>query len=110
MVADGSNQRNISNTVGTTSDFQPDWSPDSSKIVFSRCVCATTADELYVMAADGSGQTRLTPGTNAGEPSWSPDGTRIAFMSVGGIYSVMAAGTGTAFITAGYDPAWQPRP
>src|SRR5215211_1632578 len=37
-------------------------------------------DEIYVMNADGSGQTRLTddPANNL-SPSWSPDGERIAF-------------------------------
>src|SRR5438270_135342 len=38
--------------------------------------------EIYVMAADGSAQTRLTnvPGIDE-QPSWSPDGSRIAFTS-----------------------------
>jgi Tol biopolymer transport system component len=36
--------------------------------------------EIYVMNADGTGQTRLTdnPLTD-GNPVWAPDGTRIAF-------------------------------
>jgi len=39
-------------------------------------------DEIYIMNADGSGQTRLTdnPAYDAA-PVWSPDGQRIAFYS-----------------------------
>ena len=39
-------------------------------------------NEIYVMQADGSNQTRLTdnPAEDT-EPGWSPDGTRIAFKS-----------------------------
>jgi TolB protein len=37
--------------------------------------------EIWVMNADGSGETRLTLGTHDFEPSWSPDGQRIAFHS-----------------------------
>src|SRR5581483_4213871 len=38
--------------------------------------------QLYVMNADGTGQSRLTTdaGNDAG-PAWSPDGTKIAFTS-----------------------------
>ena len=110
MNADGSVQANISGTVGTTSDFQPDWSPDGTQIVFGRCVCLTTADELYVMLPDGSSQARLSPGTNAIEPGWSPDGTRIAFRGAGtpSVFTMTTAGTGITKVPDGFDPSWQP--
>lgn len=39
-------------------------------------------DELYVMEADGSRQTRLTNNPSSDkDPAWSPDGMRIAFRS-----------------------------
>ena len=37
--------------------------------------------EIYLMNADGSGQTRLTNGPASNDyPIWSPDGTKIAFL------------------------------
>ena len=39
-------------------------------------------NEIYVMNADGSGQTRLTDHSALDmSPEWSPDGRKIAFMS-----------------------------
>jgi len=60
--------------------FDPSWSPDGSKITFSSDIDGN--DEIYVMNADGSNQTRIT--NNDAEdwyPSWSPDGSKIAFTS-----------------------------
>ena len=52
--------------------------------------------EIYVMNADGSGQTRLTfsPGSDR-TPSWSPDGTKIAYVGQGGFF-VLDMKTGVA--------------
>ena len=38
-----------------------------------------TYGNVWIMNADGSGQTRLTDIPVIGGPRWSPDGTRIAF-------------------------------
>jgi Tol biopolymer transport system component len=83
MRADGRKRRRITNTA--SDDMDPAWSPDGTRIAFSRDKSGTTSDhnfgELYVISADGRRIRRLTSTPLADEygPAWSPDGTRIAF-------------------------------
>ena len=71
-------------TDGARDDFQPQWSPDGTLLLFwSRRDDVRTNADLYVVAATGGDATRLeTRGGKDGEsidPRWSPDGTRISF-------------------------------
>ena len=64
-------------------DEQPAATPGAStdgKIAFVSS--REGSPEIYIMNADGSGQTRLTNNpADVQEPGWSPDGRRIAFVS-----------------------------
>jgi dipeptidyl aminopeptidase/acylaminoacyl peptidase len=87
MNADGSNQRELPNSVinkGSRFDvLQPAWSPDGTKILFSHSRACRDDMEvaIYVMNADGSNTRLLTNDPNScGQyysPRWSPDGTKI---------------------------------
>lgn len=68
MRADGSDVRRL--TTDPAYDFRGDWSPNGQKIVFQR------GTEIYVIEADGSGETKLGDG---GSPLWSFDGQHIVF-------------------------------
>ena len=96
-------------------DSRPRYSPDGSKIVFQ-----STRDgqpEIYVMNANGSGQTRLTnnPSWDTA-PVWSPDGTKILFTSlrddpmVPALYVMNADGSSQTRVTTGSDGSWRPSP
>ncbi|MFQ5872187.1 MAG: TolB family protein [Dehalococcoidia bacterium] len=76
-------------------------------------------EEVYVMNADGSDQTKLiNSAANEFFPSWSPDGTRIAFFSDRDgnieIYVMNADGSGQTKLinnaANNFIPAWSPAP
>ena len=83
--ADGSGLVRLTDCAppGCGEDWDPAWSPDGSKIVFTRLGKGPLDQgtiQLYLVNADGSGLRQLAdlPGY-AETPAWSPDGRRIAF-------------------------------
>ena len=125
MGGDGSNRTRLTDSPGM--DMQPDWSPDGSKIAFVSIRSGT--NEIYIMDADGSNQTRITAPTPPHDPQrstywaqretpvWSPDGSKIVFTSVrdgnqADIYVMDADGSNEVRITTnpGSDsnPTWSP--
>ena len=79
MMADGSQPRNLTNNR-TSSDSNPSWSPDGTKIAFESH--HDDSSDVYVIHADGKNLIQLTRTPESdGQPSWSPDGRKIAFTS-----------------------------
>jgi Tol biopolymer transport system component len=78
-------------------DAQPEWSPDGSKIAFSR----DTGNQglIAVMDADGSNITPLTDDDGNTCPTWSPDGTRIAYSDGPGDIVIISATDGAVLET-----------
>jgi hypothetical protein len=70
MKADGSALTNLSMTPAFQ-DYGPSWSMDGSRIAFTST--RTGNGDIYVMDANGNGQTRLTTDAAAeSDPDWSP--------------------------------------
>jgi TolB protein len=60
----------------------PDWSPDGSRILFSRVNLSNGMGRIWIMNADGTGQRRLAsdaPGYRDYQPNYTPDGRHIVF-------------------------------
>ncbi len=118
-------------TDAPDADGWPAWSPDGKHILFASvrddcryskaADCKTTGDigpyhTLYVMNADGSGQTHLTD-LFAQFADWSPDGRHIVFAPgsmPGGLYIMNADGSDVTQLPIGASipepgfPDWAP--
>ena len=100
---DGENIRKLTSDGG----FDPDWSPDGTRITFVRSTGTYTTD-IFTMDTDGHNLSRLTYGGGR-DPRWSPDGTRIAFTSNQEVF-VMDAVLNIRQLTdnGGRNPNWSP--
>lgn len=119
--ADGANIMQITLTDGGAyGSRRPVWSPDGSRIAFTRFRDLDPAPnvsnvdaELMVVSVDGSGQ-RQVADTQGDDyfPAWSPDGTRIAFVnstqSRDTIFVVNADGTDQRSLAATSGDQWVP--
>ena len=108
MEPDGSNTVRITDDV--LEDTDPAWSPDGSKIAFTRGARTFVTGggvkrDIYTMNADGSDEVNVTKENDFDDqdPDWSPDGSEIAFHSErdgnNEIYVINANGSGLTRLT-----------
>jgi Tol biopolymer transport system component len=109
-------------THDPSSNADPAWSPDGSRIAFSGGLSNDAGSgDIFLMQADGTGRVNLTNCPSADRsPAWSPDGTKIVFTQrqipggPPGVYVMNSVATGpacsgaTLLVNNGLDPAWSP--
>lgn len=88
----------------------PVYSPDGTRIAFTRAVLPSLQLTIWVMRADGSGATELTAGPLDDQPAWSPDGKQIAYLRANQVFVMNADGTNLAQVThnGANSVAWGP--
>jgi WD40-like Beta Propeller Repeat len=117
MNPDGSAARRLTWTF-FDDESAPDWSPDGSRIVYARFAADGGLPRIWVMNADGSGQTQVTFSANTMggdyEPRWSPDGSTIVFASTRSdawnLWLVNPDGSGLRRLSSVWasEPSWSP--
>lgn len=129
---DGSGFRRVTTPPSTTSSFAVDvgaaWSPDGSRLLFTRITVTTPEGggedaidtALFVVPAAGGTPTALVGGEDGYTGDWSPDGSKIVFANIanatiddsGPLVVVNSNGSGGAVSLGagitGYSPTWSP--
>jgi Tol biopolymer transport system component len=109
---DGGGLRRLTPDGMLVTSFQ--LSPSGNELALSASPRGRNSDEeIYVLAADGTGLSALTDNRAIPDrhPSWSPDGREIAFAGEGGIHIVYAAGGPSRRVTSNPGdsfPRWVP--
>jgi Tol biopolymer transport system component len=95
-------------------DSDPDWSPDGTRILFTRVVWLCERcdqEEIFSSSVDGSDVRWLTTDTSfsSARPSWSPNQKRLVAETNEGIAILDLAGKRLRILDKlGAEPAWQP--
>ena len=106
--ANGAHARQLTDPPDCTFDDSPSWSPDGTRIVFSRSAC-DSAPDLMTISPDGGPPVDLH--VAGADPAWGP--SRIAYLDVStvptSIWTMLPDGSSRTRIGAavgGCAPAW----
>jgi Tol biopolymer transport system component len=124
MKADGTDVHRVSTLPATAEfDLAPRFSPDGTKLVFTRYKRDPQLSALFTIRIDGSGLRQLTPWSNrASDADWAPEGNKIVFEANpdrvvgchGEIYTVDPDGQHLTNLTnnhcqaGSHEPVWSP--
>jgi len=125
MDANGDNQHQLAGDTRGFRDYAPEYTPDASHIVFTRCQPDDGVCAIWDMRSDGTHKEALTPYVHDASDevidfreSVSPDGTQIAFSRfshdgrVARVWVMNADGSDPVAITPpkleGWDADWAP--
>ena len=126
MRADGSHRERVTTLpADAANDFAPRFSPDGSRLVFTRYrgVDESETAAVFTIRTNGRSERQLTPfSLHAGDADWSPDGRHLVFeaypqpFSRGDVYVVGANGRHLVNLThnvasdpaGSADPVWAP--
>jgi TolB protein len=79
---DGKGENQLTHTSRYVVDDQPDWSPDASLVVFTRCSPGAPC-AIYTVKPDGSRLKRLSPKPCLPGPPGCEDGANVSFLPDG---------------------------
>lgn len=88
------------------------WSPDGTRIAFSRSPNYGAHDGVFEVASDGTTLAPLPLAADGYHPSWSPDGGKLVYATYSQLlYTVNSGGSGTQQMPGvehAVEPTWSP--